>query len=76
LKGDKKESDLPEAIKDELKKIESDLSAKQNEKKSVYEEYSKTQNDVKQLVDLTLLSNNLLKGEALSQFIKRSYDMI
>ena len=31
---------------------------------------------LKQLVDLSLLSNNLLKGEALSEFIKRSTEML
>ena len=31
---------------------------------------------VRQLVDLALLSNNMLKGEALSKFIKRSVEML
>ena len=31
---------------------------------------------VKQLVDLALLSNNMLKGESLSKFVKRSIDLI
>ena len=30
---------------------------------------------VKQLIDLSLLSNGLLKGEALNNFIRRSYDL-
>ncbi len=76
LKGDKKEADLAEAIKDELKQIDADLDAKKKEQTAIYEEFSKGQNAVKQIVDLTLLSNNLLKGEALSQFIKRSFDLI
>lgn len=76
LKGDKNESDLPEAIKDEIKKIDDELTSNNNSKKAIFEEYSKNSTEVKQLIDLTLLSNNLLKGEALSAFIKRSYDMI
>ncbi len=76
LKGDKKETDLAEAIKDELKQIDAELDTKKKERTSIYEEFSKGQNTVKQIVDLTLLSNNLLKGEALSQFIKRSFDLI
>ncbi|MBR1644761.1 MAG: molecular chaperone HtpG [Bacteroidales bacterium] len=36
----------------------------------------KQKNLVHQLTDLALLSNGLLKGEALTQFIKRSVDMI
>jgi len=31
---------------------------------------------VKQLIDLALLSNGLLKGEALTNFVKRSYNLI
>jgi molecular chaperone HtpG len=31
---------------------------------------------VKQLIDLALLSNGLLKGEALTNFVKRSYGLI
>lgn len=33
-------------------------------------------NRLKQLVDLALLSNGMLKGEALSNFVKRSFEMI
>lgn len=33
-------------------------------------------NKLKQLIDLSLLSNGLLKGEALSNFIKRSTDLL
>ena len=76
LKGDKSESDLAEAIKDEIKKIDDELTANNKSKKTIFEEFSKNSKEVKQLVDLTLLSNNLLKGEALSEFIKRSFDMI
>jgi molecular chaperone HtpG len=35
-----------------------------------------TNNDVHQLIDLALLANGLLKGEALSKFIKRSIESI
>jgi molecular chaperone HtpG len=35
-----------------------------------------TASKVKQLIDLALLSNGLLKGEALTNFVKRSYGMI
>lgn len=39
-------------------------------------EYANQNPVVRQLVDLALLSNNMLKGESLSNFIKRSTDMI
>jgi len=31
---------------------------------------------IKQSLDLALLSKNLLRGEALTKFVKRSYEMI
>lgn len=31
---------------------------------------------IRQLVDLALLSNNMLKGEALSRFVKRSVELL
>ena len=37
---------------------------------------TKDRNLVSQICDLALLANNLLKGEALSTFIKRSVDII
>ena len=76
LKGDKNESDLAEAIKDEIKKIDDELSSNKKEKQDIFNEFAKNSKEVKQLVDLTLLSNNLLKGEALNQFIQRSIEMI
>lgn len=44
--------------------------------KKVQEDKDSSQKTVGQLVDLALLSNSLLKGEALSNFIKRSIEMI
>lgn len=76
LKGDKKESELAEAIKDELKNIDTELDKKRTEKRNLYNAFANNADNVKQLVDLTLLSNNLLKGEALSNFVKRSFEMI
>ena len=76
LKGDKKDADLAEAVKDEIKKIDADLDDQKSEKKKIYEEFSKSEKQVKQIVDLTLLSNNLLKGQALSEFIKRSFELM
>ena len=38
--------------------------------------YAKENKMVSQLIDLALLSNNMLKGEALSNFVKRSFQMI
>lgn len=39
-------------------------------------EWANGQDTVKQLVDIALLSNGLLKGEALNRFLKRSIDLL
>jgi molecular chaperone HtpG len=44
--------------------------------KKVEADKENTKDTVSQLVDLALLSNGLLKGEALSKFIKRSVELI
>ena len=49
--------------------------ARDNETK-IISDYAKTQPLVKQLIDLALLGNGLLKGEALSSFIDRSISLL
>ena len=44
--------------------------------KKVSDDKENTKEVLSQMVDLALLSNGLLKGEALSKFIKRSFEMI
>lgn len=39
-------------------------------------EWADKQDTVKQLIDIALLSNGLLKGEALNKFLRRSIDML
>lgn len=76
LMGDKKESDLPDPVKEEVKKLDEETQKVRDEKKDVYVKYASESKSLRQLVDLALLSNNLLKGEALSEFIKRSVEMM
>ena len=76
LKKDKKEEEVPQEEKDkmtELEKKESDLN---KQKEDIIANYGKENKLSKQLVDLALLSNNMLKGEALTNFVKRSVDLI
>lgn len=56
-----------------VKQILSDVEAKD---KDAVVEYAAGSAIMRQLIDLALLSNNMLKGEALSSFIKRSTDII
>lgn len=39
-------------------------------------QYASENKKIKQMIDLALLSNSMLKGEALSDFIKRSIEMM
>lgn len=56
-----------------IKQIMADVDGKDKEAVS---EYAKENPVVKQLVDLALLSNNMLRGESLNNFIKRSTEII
>lgn len=56
-----------------IKKVLSDVDGKDAE---AVKQYAAESTTVKQLVDLALLSNNMLKGEALNDFINRSMDLI
>lgn len=56
-----------------IKKIMSDIDGKDKE---AVEKYAGETPTVRQLIDLALLSNGMLKGEALNNFIKRSTDLI
>ena len=59
-----------------MKKCNDDIEVQENARKGVWAEYGKSNPVVAQLIDLALLQNGLLKGEALSKFINRSVDLI
>jgi molecular chaperone HtpG len=59
-------------VKD-LEKTVTEDRARQN---AIISDYAKTQPVIKQLIDLALLGNGLLRGADLSAFIHRSVDMI
>ncbi len=73
---DKKEEEIPQAEKDQLSDLEKALSEEKGKKEAIFSEFASGNETVKQLIDLALLQNGMLKGEALSRFIKRSIDLI
>lgn len=73
---DKKPEELTDDDKETMKKCNDDIEAQENARKGVWSEYGKSNPVVAQLIDLALLQNGLLKGEALSKFINRSVDLI
>ena len=73
---DKKPADLTEDDKAQNQQVEDDIVAQEKLRKDAWGDYGKSNPVVAQLVDLALLQNGLLKGEALSKFISRSVDLI
>ncbi|KAA6342491.1 Chaperone protein HtpG [termite gut metagenome] len=72
----KKDEDIPTAEKDELKDLDTKWNELKNKKETVFAEYAGKNKVLRQLVDLALLQNNMLKGEALNRFVKRSIELI
>ena len=73
---DTKPEDLTEEQKNEMKECNDAIAKQEDLRKGVWADYAAGSDAVQQLVDLALLQNGLLKGEALSKFIKRSTDLI
>ena len=74
LTKDNKEldADKKQELQDKEKQAEDIL----NKEKDIITKYADGQSVVKQLVDVALLSNGLLKGEDLANFLKRSVDLL
>ena len=72
----KKADELTQDDKDMKAETEKAVEEQKQKKQQVLTDYA-TQNDiVHQLIDLALLQNGMLKGEALDKFLKRSVDLI
>jgi molecular chaperone HtpG len=75
-KKDKKEEEIPQALKDELSEAEKSLAELQKQKENILTEYGKQSKLAKQLFDLALLANKRLTGEELDRFVKRSVELL
>lgn len=65
-----------DASEDEKKRINDERQAIKDAHQTVVDEYAAGNDILKQVIDLALLSNGLLKGKALSDFIARSEKVI
>jgi len=74
--AEKKEEEISQEEKDKLGELTKEMDKLNGEKKEILYKYGGENRIVKQLVDLALLSNNMLKGEDLIKFVKRSVDLI
>jgi len=72
----KKDEEIPTAEKDELSELAKQMDELGNKKKTVYKAFASENKQVRQLIDLALLANNMLKGEALAKFVKRSVELL
>ena len=72
----KKYDEITQEEKDQKAEAEQAVQAEKDKKTAVIADYAKTNSIVHQLIDLALLQNGMLKGEALDRFLKRSVDLI
>jgi molecular chaperone HtpG len=73
---DKSQEEMPQADKDNLKDLDKQIDEIKQKKEEKLTSFGKDNQLVKQLIDLALLANNMLKGESLDRFVKRSVELI
>ena len=72
----KKDEEISSEEKEELESLQKKIDELTENKKNVYRAYAADNKQVRQLIDLALLANNMLKGEALAKFVKRSVELM
>ena len=72
----KKDEEISTAEKDELSELDKKWNELKTKKEAVLAGYAAQNPVVRQLIDLALLQNGMLKGEALNNFVKRSIELI
>ena len=73
---DKKDEEIPTAEKAELEDLQKQIDQLTDNKKAILKSFAANNKQVRQLIDLALLANNMLKGEALAKFVKRSVELL
>ena len=72
----KKADEIPVAERDELKELDQKWNDLKQQKDNILTNYASSNKVIRQLIDLALLQNGMLKGEALNNFLKRSVELI
>jgi len=72
----KKQDEVSQVEKDDLDKLRKELESFNKSRQEMLESYGKENKLVKQVIDLALLANNMLKGEELSRFVERSVELL
>jgi len=74
--NDKKEEEISSKEKDEKEALEKKLTEVKQQKEKHLKQFANDEKLVSELVDLAMLSQNMLKGEHLDAFIKRSVSLL
>ena len=74
--NDKKPEEITQEMKDDLETCNKSIREEETKRDNIISSYAKDNDIVHQLIDLALLQNGLLKGDALNQFLKRSINLI
>ena len=72
----KKADELTQEEKDDKANTEKAVQEQKDKKQQVLADYGKQNDIVHQLIDLALLQNGMLRGEALDKFLRRSIELI
>jgi len=72
----KKSEEISQAEKDDLEKLRKELDDVKGKRNEILEKFGFEHKKVRQLIDLALLANNMLRGEELSNFVNRSIGLL
>ena len=73
---DKKDEEIPQADKDKVADLDKKIREFTEKREQILVKFGKENKIVRQLIDIALLSNNMLKGEDLGRFVKRSIELL
>ncbi len=73
---DLKQDEVPTEDKDRLEELDKQWDEVQKKKEAIFADFAKDNKTIHQLIDLALLQNNMLNGENLTNFVKRSIDLM
>ncbi len=72
----KKDEEINQAEKDKLEALRKKKSKAEDKKRDIIAGFADKKPVIQQLIDLALLANNMLKGEKLNTFVKRSIELL
>ncbi len=72
----KKDEEIPASEKTQIEEFDKQIQELTDKKKTILKSFASETKQVRQLIDLALLANNMLKGEALANFVKRSVELL